>query len=265
MAIHPSAIVNPKAQLDPTVEVGPFCVIDADVRIDAKCRLINHVYVTGITHIEEGCTIHPGAVVGHEPQDVKFPGERSYCRVGARTIIREHVTIHRGTDPESRTVVGAECFLLAGSHVGHNAALGERVTLINHVMLAGHVTVGDGVTISGGAGVHQFVRIGELAMITGNGRVPMDIVPFAMVDPSGRIAGINRVGLRRGGMSREEVQDIRDAYRVLFESPGGMRRAIEQLGEQIKTSPGRRLLDFLKADSRRGLAGRSRTPSEPRP
>jgi len=123
--------------------------------------------------------------------------------------------------------------------------------------------VGDQATISGGAGVHQFVRIGELAMVTGNGRVPMDIVPFAMVDPSGRIAGINRIGLRRAGMSREEVSDIREAYRVLFESPGGMRQAIERLGEQIKTPPGRRLLDFLKADSRRGLAGRSRDPSEP--
>jgi UDP-N-acetylglucosamine acyltransferase len=263
LAIHPTAIVDPKAALDPTVEVGPYCVIDGDVRIDAGCRLINHVYVTGHTHVREGCVLHPGAVVGHEPQDVKFPGERSYCEIGAGTIIREHVTIHRGTDPESTTTVGAGCFLLAGSHVAHNCTLGDRVTLINNALLAGHVAVGDGVTFGGGAGVHQFVRIGELAMVAGNARVPMDIVPFAMVDPAGHIAGLNRIGLRRAGCSRAELEEIRNAYRILFESNLKRPEAIERLRQQVTTDPGKRLLHFVTSDSRRGLAGGSRLTAEP--
>ncbi len=258
MAIHPTAIVNPKAEIDPTVEIGPFCVIDAHVRMGPRCRLCHGVYLTGWTEIGEGCVIHPGAIIGHEPQDVKYQGERSFCRIGRETIVREYVTIHRGTIPESETRVGERCFLLAGSHVAHNCTVGDQVTLINGVLLAGHVEVGDRVTMGGGAAVHQFVRIGELAMIAGNASVTMDVVPFSLVDRDGRVLGLNRVGLRRAELSRDEVREIRELYRVLFGSKLAFREAADRATTLAETAAGRRIAEFLRTTSRRGFAGPAR-------
>jgi UDP-N-acetylglucosamine acyltransferase len=258
MAIHPTAIIDPSAQLDDSVDVGPYCVIDADVRVAAGCRLYQGVYLTGWTEIGEGCELHPGVIVGHAPQDTKYGGERSYCRVGAGTIIREYVTIHRGTIPESETVVGERCFLLAGAHVGHNCRVGNDVTLINSVLLGGHGQIDDRVTIGGGAAVHQFARIGTLAMIPGNGRVVQDVLPYAMMDTQGRVAGLNRVGLRRAGMSREHVQQVREAYRLLFGRGLPLSEAIDRLAQEPSTPPRRVLTSFLQARSQRGLAGRAR-------
>jgi len=258
MSIHPSAIVSPQAEFDGSVTVGPYCVIEDHVQIGATCRLYQNVYLTGWTQIGPDCELHPGVIVGHAPQDVKYKGERSYCRIGRGTILREYVTIHRGTVPESTTVVGEDCLLLAGSHVGHNCAVGNRVTLINNALLGGHVEVGEGVTIGGAAAVHQFVRIGELVMIAGNARVRMDIVPFALTDADGRIAGLNRVGLRRAGIPRDHVADIRNAFRILFSGNSPLENRVEQLANGVQSPPGQRLLEFVKATSKRGLAGRSR-------
>ena len=258
MPIHPTAIVDPQADLDSSVTVGPFCVIEGHVQVGAGCRLYQNVYLTGWTKIEPDCELHPGVIVGHAPQDVKYKGERSYCRIGRGTILREYVTIHRGTVPESTTVVGEDCFLLAGSHAGHNCALGARVTLINNALLGGHVEVGDGATIGGAAAVHQFVRIGELAMLAGGGRVRMDVVPYALTDAEGRVAGLNRVGLRRAGIPRDHVADLRNAFRILFSTGSPLENRLEQLASAVQSPPGRRLLQFVKATSNRGLAGRSR-------
>lgn len=258
MAIHPTAIVDHRAELDDTVEVGPFCVIEEHVRVAAGCRLYHGVYLTGWTRIGENCVLHPGVIVGHEPQDAKYGGERSYCRVGSRSVLREHVTIHRGTIPESETVVGEDCFLLAGAHVGHNSVVGDGVTLINNVLLGGHVDIGRGATLGGQAGVHQFVRIGELAMIPGCARLVMDVVPFALVDLTGRIVGINRVGLRRAGVSQDHVRDIREAYRVLFSGGTAFREAVKRLSGNVCSPMVQELVRFLEARSRRGIAGRSR-------
>lgn len=262
MAIHPTAIVNPHAEIDPTVEIGPYCVIDAQVRIAAGCRLFHNVYVTGWTRVGEDCVIHPGAIVGHEPQDTKYKGEPTGCVIGRGVVLREYVTIHRATDPDSETVIGDECFILAGAHVAHNCALGKGVMLTNNVMLAGHVSIGDRATLGGAVGVHQFVRIGTLAMITGHARVFMDVVPYALVDADGRVAGINRVGLRRAGFSRETTQGVRDAYRILFDR----RRTFEARRVAIAELPpsdGVALLrSFLDAPSRRGIAGPSRGERE---
>lgn len=258
LAIHPTAIIDSKAQLDSSVEVGPFCVIDGNVRVAAGCRLMQNVYLTGWTEIGSNAVIHPGAIVGHEPQDVKYDGAKTYCRIGNHAIIREHVTIHRGTIPDSATVVGNDCFLLAGAHVGHNCQLGDRVTLINNVMLAGHVTVGSGVTMGGGAAVHQFVRIGDLAMIAGFARVGKDVLPYALVDEAGDIAGINRVGLKRAEFSREDIHAIREVYRVLFDSGLSREEAIDRLNCVEKHPRCAALLSFVVSDSKRGLAGRPR-------
>ncbi len=256
--IHPTAIIDPKAELDSSVEIGPYCVVEGQVRVAAGCRLYHGVYLTGWTEIGENCVLHPGVIVGHEPQDTKYGGERSFCRVGRATILREHVTIHRGTIPESETVVGEECFLLAGAHVGHNCVVGKQVTLINNVLLGGHVEIGDRATLGGGVGVHQFVRIGELAMISGNARVTMDVVPFALSDIEGRVAGLNRKGLRRAGISPDELRAIRDAYRILFGSALPFRQAVAQLAAKQSSASVECICRFLAQESRRGVAGRPR-------
>ena len=258
MAIHPTAIVDPKAEIDGSVEVGPYCVIEGNVRIAGGCRLYQNVYLTGWTTIEEDCVLHPGVIVGHEPQDVDFQGSRSFCRIGRGTILRENVSVHRGTKPESETVVGEDCFLLGGAHVAHNCVLGNRVTMINNVLLAGYVEVEDGVTLSGGALVHQFVRIGTLAMITGNACVRMDIPPYAIVTVEGHVAGLNHVGLRRAGVSREDSAAIREAYRIIYADGGTTRDAAERIAALGDTPPLGILTAFLRRESRRGLAGRSR-------
>lgn len=259
MAIHPTAIIDPKAELDASVEVGPYCVIESNVHVAAGCRLYHGVYLTGWTEIGENCELHPGVIVGHEPQDTKYGGERSYCHIGRGTILREYVTIHRGTVPDSETVVGEDCFLLGGSHVAHNCILGDRVTLINNVLLGGHVEIGNGATLGGAAMVHQFVRIGELAMIAGDARVTKDVVPFALSDVKGRVAGLNRVGLRRAGLTREQVQDIREAYRLLFAKGLAFPEAVERLAGEAQSPPCQRLARFLQEHSKRGVAGRSRS------
>ncbi len=258
MPIHPTAVIDSKAELDTSVTVGPFCVIDGPVRIAAGVRLYQNVYVTGRSQIDEDCVLHPGVIVGHEPQDLKYRGQPTGCHIGRRTILREYVTIHRGTTPDSTTVVGQECFLLVGSHVAHNCTIGNKVTLVNQVLLGGHVQIGDGATFGGLAVAHQFVRIGELAMLAGNARAVRDILPFALVNLEGRIAGLNRVGLRRAEIPREQVDEIRKAYRVLFARGISLTEAIEQLAGELRFPPARRLLTFLQGETHRGLAGRSR-------
>ena len=258
MAIHPTAIVDRKAELDSSVKVGPYCVIEGHVRVAAGCRLYHGVFLTGWTTIAEDCQLHPGVIVGHEPQDIHFTGDRSYCRVGRGTVLREYVTIHRGSTPESETVVGDGCFLLGGSHVGHNCVVGKGVTMINNVLLGGHVEVGEGVTFGGGAGVHQFVRIGDLAMISGNARVLMDVPPFAMSDELGRVVGVNNVGLRRAGVAAEEIRAIRKAFHELYRPGVPKSTAADRITAMESGKVVQRLVSFLRATSRRGLAGRTR-------
>ncbi|MBI1826978.1 MAG: acyl-ACP--UDP-N-acetylglucosamine O-acyltransferase [Planctomycetes bacterium] len=258
MSIHPTAIIERTVELDSNVTVGPYCVLEGNVQIASGCRLAHNVYVTGWTHIDADCELNTGVIVGHTPQDLKYKGERSYCRIGKGTILREYVTVHRGTLPESETVIGENCFLLGGSHVAHNCKLGKGVTLVNGALLAGHVEIRDGATLGGGALVHQFVRIGECVMITGNARVPMDVPPFAMVDPDGRVCGLNRIGMRRAGISPEQLDELRKAYRILYGSQLSFREAIDRLSREATGDAGRTLLNFLQADSRRGITGRSR-------
>ncbi len=258
MSIHPTAIIDPKADIDASVEIGPFSIVDANVRIAAHSRLFQNVYVTGWTEIGESCEVHPGAIVGHVPGDIKYKGARTYCRIGRDTILREYVTVHRGTEPDSATTIGERCFLLAGCHVGHNCTIGNDVTIINDALLAGHVSIGDRTTIGGDVGLHQFVRVGTLAMLAGNANVVMDVLPFALTDLQGKVAGLNRVGLRRAGISREEVIEIREAYRTLFASRLPFRQAVESVIPNMQTPAGQTLAAFLQAPTRRGIAGRPR-------
>lgn len=253
MPIHATAVIDPRAQLDAAVDIGPYAVIEGPVRIAAGTSIAAHVHILGHTSLGVGCRVHSGAVLGDWPQDRAYTGAESYCLIGNDTVIREHVTIHRGTAPGSETVIGDRCLLLAHSHVAHNCRVGDDVLLVNGALLAGHVTVGNRAVISGNAAVHQFSRVGELAMIGGLAKITRDIPPYLMFDGAGICVGVNTVGLRRAGFSREERQDVKAVYKALYRTPGSFSKAIALVESLVTTRAGTTLLEFLKAPSKRGI------------
>ncbi|MFH1747596.1 MAG: acyl-ACP--UDP-N-acetylglucosamine O-acyltransferase [Planctomycetota bacterium] len=265
MAIHPTAIIDKSAEIDPTVEVGAYAIIEGDVHIGPQTRIYPHAYISRGTTLGRACQIHPFAIVGHLPQDTKYDDAPTYTNIGNETIIREHASVHRGTAPESTTSVGPRCFIMATAHVGHNCTVGEEVTLVNAVLLAGHVQVGRRAFLSGGVGIHQFVRIGEMAILSGRTPVTRDVPPFMMVVES-HVVGLNVVGLRRAGLTNEERHEIRQAHQILYRQDRAFSAAVDQVAEMVQTEPGRRLVEFLRAESKRGYAtaadNKDREPDE---
>jgi len=254
MAIHPTAIVDPQAQVPPSAEIGAHAVIEGPVKLGEQVKVYPNAYLSGWTEIGDRCIIHPGAVVGHLPQDFHFTGERSYCRIGAGTIIREFSSIHRGTQPESWTILGENCFILAYAHVGHNCELGNGVKVYNCTALSGHVTVGDNTIVSGYSLVHQFARIGEYVMVGGGVKVVKDIPPYMKVGHDGLCAGYNGVGLKRSEkFTREEIDEVRNAYRLLMRTRLPLTAAVAEFTPQVRTRTGRRILEFIAAPSRLGI------------
>lgn len=220
--IHPSAVIAPGARIAAGVTIGPFCTVGPDVELRAGVELVSHVAIDGHTILHEGVRVSPYASIGLPPQDLKYNNEPTRCEIGARTYLREHVTVHRGSVGGGLTVVGADCLLMACSHVGHDCRLGDRVILANNVMLGGHVQVGEQVFIGGGAAVHQLVRIGRHAMVGGMAGVTNDIPPFGNVfGLPARLMGLNVIGLRRRGFSKDNLSALRLAFRLLF-SEGGL-------------------------------------------
>lgn len=257
MPIHPTAVVDPQAQIDPTASIGPHVFIDGPVHVSPHCVIGPSVVLLGHTLIGPRTRIHSHAVIGDVPQDRAFDGSETYCRVGADCVLREGVTIHRGTAAGSGTHVGDRCLLMTNSHIGHNCVIGDDVTIVSGALFGGYVEVGTGAVISGNAAAHQFVRIGELAMIGGLAKLVKDVPPFLMTDRDGSIVGINRVGLRRAGMSVLEREEIKAAHRLLFRSDIPWQVATSTIRESVKTAAGERFLAFLDAPSIRGVA---RTP-----
>lgn len=255
ISIHPSAVVDPSAILDPGARIGPYVVIDGPVRIGCDTVVDSFAVISGNTEIGANCHIHAGAVVGGIPQDRAYTGGESYCVIGDGVEIREGASVHRGTAPGSTTRVGNRCFIMANAHVGHNCVLEDEVILINGVLLGGHVHVGAKAVISGNAAVHQFVRIGSLAMIGGLTKVTRDIVPFLMADGDGTCVGINKIGLRRAGYTREASDDVRAAFKVLYRSALPFSEAIATLTATMTTNAGQQILSFLRAPSKRGITG----------
>ena len=253
MSIHSSAVIDPSARIDSTAIIGPYCVIDGPVRIGPRTTLGPFVQIIGHTEIGSDCQIHAGTVVGDVPQDRTFSGGISYCRIGDGTILREHVTVHRGSASESATIVGQRCHVMAGAHIGHNCQVHDEAIIVNGALLGGYVEVGRQAMLSGNVGVHQFVRIGELAMIGGLTMVTQDVPPYFMLDNRGLCVGINRVGLRRSGLSQEECEEAKAAYRILCRMPGGLSQAIHTLEAMVRTSTGRCVLEFVSAPSKRGI------------
>jgi len=261
---HPTAIIDSQAEIDPTVVIGPHVVIEGDVKIGPGCHLGPGVVIYGPTTIGSGCRIHAHAVIGDVPQDRAYSGETTYVHIGQDCIIREGVTIHRGTQKETETRIGNRCMLMTNSHIGHNCVLEDEVIMISGSLLGGHVHVGTGAVLSGNAAVHQFVRIGELAMISGLGKIVQDIPPFFMTDREGGLVGVNRVGLIRRSFTSHEREEIKAAYRIIYRSGLGQLQAFKQLVDMVKTDAGNRLIAFLSAKSRRGIAASAyaMTPKE---
>lgn len=255
MAIHPSAFIDPRADIHPQAEIGPMVVISGAVTIGAGTIVDPFVHILGHTTIGTGCHVHSGAVIGDLPQDRQYTGGESYCRIGDDTIIREGATIHRGTAAGSVTTVGDRCYIMANAHVAHNCTVGDDVTLVNGALLGGYVRVGAKAIVSGNVGIHQFVRIGELAMVGALAKVTQDIPPFMLVGRDGRCEGPNTIGLRRAGFPIAERDAVKTAYRILYRDGLSREDAITFLTKIQHIFVIQRLLDFLDGSSLRGISG----------
>ena len=252
MPIDPTASVDKSARIDPSAHVGAYAIIEADVTIGPDTRIYPHAYVSQYTTIGRNCQIHPFAVVGHHPQDLKWQGAPSYTVIGDDCVIREGAQVHRGTEPESTTTIGRGVYLMANSHVGHNCRIGDHVIIANGALVSGHVTVGPRAFISGNVVIHQFARIGQLAMLGGGIRVPADVPPFMMAVPEG-VIGINLVGLRRAGFDRTARSELRSAYKLLFRSGKPFSQALAEVAGMVTTPAGQALVEFLRQPSKRGI------------
>lgn len=252
MPIHATAIVDPRAEIDPSADIGPYAIIEAGVKIAAGCRIWPHAFIAQGTTLGLRVQVHPFATVGHHPQDVAWSGAPSYTTIGDDTLIREQASIHRGTKPESSTVVGQRVFVMATAHIGHNCTVGDGVILANSALLAGYVEVGSKAFLSGGASVHQFTRVGELAIAHGNARVTNDLPPYCMATDAG-VVGLNVIGLRRAGFTAAERFELRVAYKTLYRSGMLFPAAIQAVAAMAQCGPTLRLLEWLRAPSKRGF------------
>ena len=254
MSIHPSAWVDPKAKLGDSVEVGPFAVIEGGAQIGDRCVIGPHAVIRRFVTMGPGCRVYPGACIGDEPQDLAFKGVDSFVRVGANCVMREGVTIHRGTKEGTVTQVGDNCFLMANSHLAHNVKLGNNVILANGALLGGYVEVADRAFISGNSAVHQFVRIGTLVMASGCAVMTKDVPPYCIVPATGlnRVVGLNVVGMRRAGMSSEDRLAVRRGFKVLYCSGLNVAQAVERLKKEFPEGPVRAMWEFIEG-SKRGI------------
>jgi UDP-N-acetylglucosamine acyltransferase len=252
--IHPTAVVAPGAQIAPGCVVGPGCTIGPEVVLEDGVELVSHVVLEGRTRLAAGVKVYPFACIGTPPQDLKYRGEPTGCDIGAKTLVREGVTIHRGSvGAQGVTRVGAGCMLMAMSHVGHDCMVGDGVILANNVMLGGHVHLGDGAFVGGGAAVHQTVRIGRLAMVSGMCGVTNDIPPFGYVfGLPARLVGFNKIGLLRRGASRDQLRTVRAANNLLFKEPGDFASRVEQAAERFAEEPlVQEVIAFIRDSSRK--------------
>jgi UDP-N-acetylglucosamine acyltransferase len=255
MAIHPTAVVEPSAELAEGVEIGPYAIIGADVAIGEGTRVGPHVIVEGRTVIGRNCALHIGAALGGAPQDRKYGGEPTSLIIGDDNEIREYVTIHRGSGEGAETVIGDGNLLMAYSHIGHNCRIGSHIMLTNYAGISGHVIIEDRAGIGGMVGVHQFVRIGRLAMVGGYSKVAQDVPPFMLVDGRpARPIGLNVLGLRRAGVPPETRDSLKRAFRLLYRSNLNLSQALDRIVAEIQDSE---YLGYLVEFMRRsGMAGR---------
>ncbi len=255
--IHPTAIVERGTEIAADVVIGPYCIVGSGVVLEAGVRLLSHVVVTGRTRIGEGCQLFPFASIGHRPQDLKYRGEESTLVIGERNIIREYVTMQPGTvGGGMETAVGDDCLFMASAHVAHDCKVGNNVVMANNATIGGHVVVGDHAILGGLSAVHQFVRIGVHAMVGGMSGVEHDVVPYAVVvGDRARLTGPNFIGLRRRGFSRDEIEAVRGAYRILFDPGiGTLAQRLDRLERSYpEATTVKELVRFVREDASRPL------------
>jgi UDP-N-acetylglucosamine acyltransferase len=247
--IHPTAQVSPKAEIADTASVGPYCIVGDGVRIGAGTKLIGHVVVVGPTTLGEWNTVHPFAVLGGDPQDRSYGGEPTRLEIGDHNVVREQVTVHRGTVKGGGvTRVASHCLFMAGSHIAHDSAVGDDVTFANATLLGGHVTIEDHVTTGGGAGIAPFVRVGESAFVAAGSMVERDVPPFVIVQGDrARVRALNRVGLGRRAVPEASRQALEKAFRKLFRDNNVLREAVEDVAREFGEDPYvARLVAFLR-------------------
>lgn len=258
--IHPTAVIHPGAKLHPTVKVGPYSVIGEKVIVGAETVIGAHVVLDGWTEIGERNQIFPGAVIGTEPQDLKYDGSLSLVKIGDRNRIREYVTVNRATGAGEATIIGSDTLLMAYVHVGHNCIIEDQVIIANAVALAGHIHIESKARISGVLGIHQFVRIGRLAMVGGMSRIDRDVPPYMLVEgnPS-RVRSLNQVGLQRAGLAEvndgKVLQSLKKAFRMIYRSGLTLNQAIEQFDLLPDNEHLQHLRQFLIATQMKGRRG----------
>ncbi|MDA8172393.1 MAG: acyl-ACP--UDP-N-acetylglucosamine O-acyltransferase [Nitrospiraceae bacterium] len=255
MKIHPTAIVHEKATISRDASIGPYCVIGEGVRISQGVKLFNNVVVEGDTEIGPGSVIYPFAYIGGPPQDLKYDGEKTGVRVGRGNTIREYVTIHRGSvGGDGFTTIGDNNFIMAYAHIAHDCRIGSSVIMANAVTIGGHVEVQDNANLGGVIAVHQFTRIGAYSMTGGFSGIGQDIPPYTIASgPRAKLYGLNLLGLKRYGFSKETIEDLSKAYKILFRSKQTLKEAIKKAQEELPCTPElERLLEFVKT-SKRGV------------
>ena len=251
--VHPGSVVGEEVQLAAGVEIGPFCLLQGKIRIGSGTRLISHVAIFGDTEIGEANVVHPNVVIGDEPQDIAYTGGPRKVRIGHRNVFREGTTIHRGSERGEVTVIGDDNFFMQNSHVAHDCRIGNSTIIAGGALLAGWVEVGDRALVSGNCVVHQYTRIGRLAMMRGLSRTSRDIPPFCIMDGTHTLRGINAIGLRRIGLKAAQIRALREVFLALFGKRQNLKLALDRIASGKLTLEAQEMVDFIRA-SKRGVA-----------
>lgn len=260
MNIHPSAIVDPSVRIGSGVTIGPFCVIERDVRLGEDCHLAAHVVVKNGTVLGPGNLVFEGAVLGGLPQHVNIPENPGRLVIGAGNTIRENVTFHRALQEDGETIIGDNNLFMVNTHIAHDCRIGNHTIFTNNSMLAGHVTVGDRAYLSGAAAAHQFCRIGAYAMVGGQAHINKDVPPFVTLDGlSSHVVGLNSIGLRRAGFTSQQISQLKEAYRVIYRSGLCWNDILQKLQEDFTDGPAAQFYQFLSTTTR-GIMAERRLP-----
>lgn len=260
MNIHPLAVVSPQAQIGRNVRIGPFAIVEDDVVIEDGCRLAGHAVVKSGTRLGPNNVVCESAVIGGLPQHVRCPEQTGNVQIGQGNTFREFVTVHRALKQELATVIGDGNYLMVGAHVAHDCRLGNNIIMANNCLLAGHVTVDDRSFLSGAVAVHQFCRIGRMAMIGGHARVVRDVPPFVTIDGlTGDVVGLNLVGLKRNGYSAEQILVLKEAYRLIFRGGLPWREMLDRLTADFSDGPAAPMVEFFHGGTR-GFSQERRPP-----
>jgi UDP-N-acetylglucosamine acyltransferase len=252
--VHPTAIVDPDAKVGASVEIGPFSIIGPHATIGEKTIVQSHVVIEGNVAIGRGNFIGHGAIIGAPPQDLSFSAERkTKVAIGDDNVIREYCTIHRGSPDGSATIIGDKNFLMAGAHIGHNCVIGNNVIVANNCLLAGHVRVDDGAFLGGGSTFHQFMHVGRLVMVQGSSAFGKDLPPFVIAAERNYVFGLNIVGLRRAGLGINDRDEIKEAFKLIYQSGLNTSQALKKAATMNFGAPAREFLDFVANARKRGI------------